>query len=246
MLGLGAGPKDWNENWWGINFDKPIGRMSEYVQILRGILSEPRGSYSFAGKHFQIRDYQLRQQVSSVPPIYLGTVGRQMNRLAGRIADGVLFDVCLPPLYLREAAIPAIDEGLAVSGRSRADFTLGAMIPIGIDNDRKTALRAVKRSIASHLENAYFYPVWAASGFEQEARAAQAKLKARDRAGALDAISDDFARLVGIAGTADDVRRQTAEWLALVDEVDFLTSPFLATDDEVTANQQRILETFGK
>jgi 5,10-methylenetetrahydromethanopterin reductase len=245
ILGLGAGPRDWNEDWWGISFDRPIARMREYIEIVRGALTLERGALNYAGKVFQIRNYRRRATVPVVPPIYLGTVGPQMNRLAGQVADGVLFDVCLPPSYLTGVAIPAVEAGLAKSGRSRDQLRLAAMVPAAVNSDVQAARRFVKRSIAGHLENDYFYPVWRAAGFEAEALVAREKLKARDIDGAIDAISDDFAETIGIAGTPDEARQRAARWLELLDAVVLLSPPFGATDDEVAENRRALIETFG-
>ncbi|MCS6802396.1 MAG: LLM class flavin-dependent oxidoreductase [Chloroflexota bacterium] len=245
ILGLGAGPRDWNEDWWGISFDRPITRMKEYVEIVRGALSLQHGVLNYAGKVFQVRNYRRRVAAPVVPPIYLGTVGPQMNRLAGQVADGVLFDVCLPPSYLTAVAIPAVDAGLARAGRTREQVCLAAMVPAAVSADRRAARRFVKRAIAGHLENDYFYPVWRAAGFEAEALAAREKLRARDIEGALDAISDDFAATVGICGTPDEARQQAARWLALLDIVVLLAPPFGAADDEVAGNRRALIDTFG-
>ncbi|MCS7003122.1 MAG: LLM class flavin-dependent oxidoreductase, partial [Dehalococcoidia bacterium] len=186
LFGLGAGPKDWNEQWWGIPFDKPIGRMKEYIEVVRGSLrGSVRAPFSYDGQHFQITRYRgPAQPVDPLPPIWIGTVGVQMNTLAGRVADGVLFDVVLPIAYLREVAIPAVERGLRAAGRDRSTFTFGAMIACCIDTDRRTAIRGVKRSMVGHLAQEYFYPVWAAIGHEAEARRAQAKMRAGDIDGA--------------------------------------------------------------
>ncbi|MFN8532232.1 MAG: LLM class flavin-dependent oxidoreductase [Dehalococcoidia bacterium] len=245
LFGIGAGPKDWNEDWWGVDFSRPITRMREYVEIMRDAMSTKREPLDYPGNVFQIRNFRRRGNLENPPPIFLGTVGVQMNRLAGRVADGVLFDVCLPPSYLTGAAIPAVEAGLAKSGRPRDRFTMAAMIPAAVDPDSRAAKRFVKRSILGHLENAYFYPVWRAAGFEDEALAAREKLRAHDTAGALDAISDDFASAIGICGTADEARAQAAEWLGLLDRAILLTPPFGATDDEVAANRRTLIETFG-
>jgi alkanesulfonate monooxygenase SsuD/methylene tetrahydromethanopterin reductase-like flavin-dependent oxidoreductase (luciferase family) len=245
LFGIGAGPRDWNEDWWGISFERPIARMNEYVAIVRGALTLERGAFHYDGTVFRVRNYRRRLAVPAVPPIYLGTVGPQMNRLAGKVADGVLFDVCLPPSYLTTVAIPAVEAGLAKAGRRRDQIRLTAMVPAAVATNPRDARRVVKRSIVAHLENEYFYPVWRAAGFEGEALAAREKLRARDVAGALDAVSDEFAAAIGICGTPEEARRQAAAWLDLLDNVFLLTPPFGATDDEVAANRHALIETFG-
>ena len=53
------------------------------------------------------------------PPVYLAAVGPLMTRLAGEVADGLLVHGFTTERYLREHTLPALAEGLALSGRSR-------------------------------------------------------------------------------------------------------------------------------
>src|SRR5262249_28159775 len=114
LLGLGSGPPQWNANLWGIPFERPIGRMREYIAATKG------GSGSRPGRRF-LRESERFQVRNCVRPggrplevlreIWLGTVGPQMNRLAGEACDGVLFDLYLSPRYLRDVAMKSIEAG---------------------------------------------------------------------------------------------------------------------------------------
>ena len=244
VLGLGAGPREWNEDWWGIPFERPVARMKEYLTILRALLTPAEEPFSYQGTFFHLRRCPRTPPPEPIP-LLLGTVGPQMNRLAGQVADGVLFDVCLPLRYLTEVAIPAVEAGLARSGRPRDRFHRAALVAAGVDPDPATARQHVKRAIAGHLAQEYFFPIWGAAGFEAEARRARERLAAGDHPGALAAISDAFAETVGLAGTADQVRHQAAAWLEVVDELVLLSPPFAASASEVAANRQALLTTFS-
>jgi probable F420-dependent oxidoreductase len=97
-LGLGAGWMASDYQQAGIPFDSPgtrISRMEEALQIIKGLLAG--GSFSFAGKHYRIKDMEgspLPVQKPH-PPIVLGGGGRRMLRLAAREADivNVNFDL---------------------------------------------------------------------------------------------------------------------------------------------------------
>jgi probable F420-dependent oxidoreductase len=89
-LGLGAGWLATDYEQAGITYDGPgvrIDRMVEGLQIIKGLLAG--GKYSFAGKHYQIKEMEgspLPVQKPH-PPILLGGGGRRMLRLAAREAD---------------------------------------------------------------------------------------------------------------------------------------------------------------
>src|SRR2546423_14678501 len=68
------------------------------------------------------------------PPIYVAAVNPWMYRMAGEVADGVHVHPFHSSRYLDEIVLPAMDEGLQRSGRTRADMTLGAPV-FGIATD---------------------------------------------------------------------------------------------------------------
>jgi alkanesulfonate monooxygenase SsuD/methylene tetrahydromethanopterin reductase-like flavin-dependent oxidoreductase (luciferase family) len=246
-LGLGPGPRPWNENWWGMPFDRPVGRMKEYVQIVRGALETPPGqTFSYEGEHFRIRGFPRGgRPIEKVPPIWLGTIGVQMNRLAGRIADGVEFASYLPSRYLQDTAVPAVLEGLRAAGRDRAGISLAALVPCYVDPDPAAALRGMKRSILGNLSLEQYYPIWGTYGFETEARLARERFAAGDTDGALAAISPEFASAVGIYGPADACRQQLAA-LHFLDLVVLLPPSALFNDAEILANRLALVETFSE
>jgi probable F420-dependent oxidoreductase len=54
-------------------------------------------------------------------PIGLAAVGPRMTALAGEIADGLVVHPFTNPAYFDSVTAPALEEGLARSGRSRSD-----------------------------------------------------------------------------------------------------------------------------
>jgi probable F420-dependent oxidoreductase len=89
-VGIGAG---WNKPEYdaiGLRFD-PVGvrvsRLTEAVAVLKGCFGE--GSFSFAGEHYTITDYdgQPKPIQQPHPPIFIGGGGRRILTLAGREAN---------------------------------------------------------------------------------------------------------------------------------------------------------------
>jgi probable F420-dependent oxidoreductase len=58
------------------------------------------------------------------PKIVLAAVGPIMTEVAGEVADGLIIHPFSNEKYIREVTLPAIDRGLAKSGRTRADFEI--------------------------------------------------------------------------------------------------------------------------
>jgi probable F420-dependent oxidoreductase len=92
-LGLGAGwlRSEYEET--GIGFAPPgtrVDRLTEAVAIVKGLLGE--GRFSFAGRHFTIRDLEARPGAQRPRmPIVIGGGGRRTLTLAAREADVVSF-----------------------------------------------------------------------------------------------------------------------------------------------------------
>ena len=123
LYGLGTGPPDWNRRFHGMSYERPVQRIREYVEVMRGAwrAAHDGTTFDYAGEHYQIEGYSnpIRQTPESVP-IVLAPVREGMCQLAGEIADGVLFNFFSTPKYLAEFALPHMRRGAARAGRPTA------------------------------------------------------------------------------------------------------------------------------
>src|SRR3954449_5328397 len=93
-LGLGVSGPQVSEGWYGVPFARPVGRMREYVEIVRQALA--REPLSYAGKEYQVplegaKPLKLlAKPVQQRIPVYLGAVGPKAVEQVGEIADGWL------------------------------------------------------------------------------------------------------------------------------------------------------------
>lgn len=128
-LGLGTQVRAHVERRFSVQFDRPLARMREYVAALRHIWGAFQHEHrlSFRGDFYR---FDLMSPFFDPGPIdhpriavHLAAVNRQMYRLAGEIADGIVGHPFSTPAYLREVALPAVAHGLAKSGRERTAFS---------------------------------------------------------------------------------------------------------------------------
>jgi probable F420-dependent oxidoreductase len=56
--------------------------------------------------------------------VYLAAVGELMTEVAGEVADGLLVHPFSTERYIREVTLPALERGLAKSGRNAEDFPI--------------------------------------------------------------------------------------------------------------------------
>lgn len=135
LLGIGAGA-DRFLSWAGLSFDPPVRRTERAIDEIRSLL---------AGGAPWAPEGRMRTPVSPVP-VYVGAMGPQMLRMAGRVADGVL-PLLFPPSHYR-VAMAQIAEGAALAGRDLQAIDVAACIWCSISADAERGRRALADKIA--------------------------------------------------------------------------------------------------
>jgi alkanesulfonate monooxygenase SsuD/methylene tetrahydromethanopterin reductase-like flavin-dependent oxidoreductase (luciferase family) len=247
VLGLGTAPREWNENWHGISYDRPAERMREYVDVIRRMWTAHSGtSVSFEGAWFRLVDYRraiepLRERI----PIYLGAVQRNMVRLAGSVADGVLFNLLTTPRYLREYALGHLSQGAAASGRSLDELEIGTLIVTAVSRDRAEARHRARHQLAYYAQIPYFDVMLDLHGFQAETRALREAAARGDERAMIAAVTDEMVDTFALAGTPDECRRKLDRFQGLAGLVLVLSPAFRLGGDEIRDNHRMILETFA-
>jgi len=83
--------------------------------------------------------------------VYLAAVGELMTEVAGEVADGLLVHPFTTERYIREVTLPALERGLAKSGRDTKDFPIsfsGLVATGDTDEELADATRKVRGQIA--------------------------------------------------------------------------------------------------
>jgi 5,10-methylenetetrahydromethanopterin reductase len=110
-------------------------RLEQSVRALRALLAGETVSWDGG----EVRMTWPRRSV----PIYLAASGPRTLRLAGRIADGVLFQVGADPRLVRWA-LAQVEAGAREAGRPLGELTLCARVGCSVDEDRAWAREEVK------------------------------------------------------------------------------------------------------
>jgi probable F420-dependent oxidoreductase len=112
-----------------------------------------------------------------------------MSKVAAEVADGLLVHAFTSERYLREIALPAVDSGLSLAGRSRRDFQIfSRRFVISGDTEEQiaAAARETKKQIAFYASTAAYRPVLELHGWGD----LQSDLAGLSRCGAWDQMSD--------------------------------------------------------
>lgn len=151
ICGIGA--------WWdplaknvGIDRSKPLTAMKETVTILHRLLNMER--VTFDGEFIHVNGIELdvvhgRKEPRNVP-IYIGATGDQMMEMTGEIADGVVMNYCVPPVYnLR--AIDLLKAGALKAGRKFDEIDRPQLIVCSVDNEHEKAIETTRELLTQYL-----------------------------------------------------------------------------------------------
>jgi len=135
MLGVGTG-EALNEvavarlQW--PDFKERYARLREAVRLIRELWAGER--VTFEGDYYQTSDATVYDRPEQPVPIYVAAGGPQVAKYAGRVGDGFICTSGKGRELYEEKLLPAVDEGLAASGRDRSH--LDRMIEIKLSYDR--------------------------------------------------------------------------------------------------------------
>jgi probable F420-dependent oxidoreductase len=229
VLGLGPQVKAHIERRFGLEWGHPVKRMRELVQAIRAIWEcwETNSDLHFDGNFYRLSLMPpvFRPEPSPYPvaPIYLAAVGPAMARLAGEVADGLFVHAFSTPSYVRSIILPAVEDGLAISGRSREEFQLcySAFVAHGataVEVDE--ARQMMRQGVAFYASTPDYRRVLEVHGVGD----LQPRLRRLTKDGTWDRmageISDDVLDLFCVSGGADEVCGKIRErWSGVVDQV---------------------------
>lgn len=132
----------------------PVQVHREAIEIMRNVFSGKQFHYKGQLSESQMPAYDreavgLRTNI----PIYIGATGPFMTRLAGEIADGVIFPGMTSPGFIRQG-IENLKKGFARGGRTLTkDFPIGGVILAACSHDGKEAFEAVRPYVGTYAIN---------------------------------------------------------------------------------------------
>ena len=149
ILGLGSQIRPHITKRFSMPWGAPAPQMKELVQAMRAIWAnwyegEP---LRFEGKYYNhtlmTPAFTPEDKEYGAPKVTLAAVGPIMTEVAGEVADGLIIHPFSNEKYIREVTLPAIERGLAKSGRSREDFEI-AYTPFIVSGKDEETFEKVK------------------------------------------------------------------------------------------------------
>ena len=174
LLGIGSQIKVHIEKRFGVGFSPPAARMREYILALKAIFDcwQNGTRLDFEGEYFRhtlmTPMFNPGPLECKPPPILLGALGPMMTEVAGEVADGLIVHPFNSMPFLLDHALPAVNRGLAKSGRARSDFILqiNAMVITGeTEEQRAAATESVKGLLGFYASTPAYRPPIDAVGY---------------------------------------------------------------------------------
>jgi probable F420-dependent oxidoreductase len=229
VLGLGPQVRPHIERRFGMVWSEPVQRMRETVLALRAVWDcwQNGDALNYQGEIFQLSlmppAFRPAKTRWGGPPVYLAAVGPKMAELAGEVADGLFVHAFATEAYVRNVLLPAVERGLAGSGRSREEFqliysafiadTTAAATPAG-------AREQARNSVAFYASTPDYVRVLDQHGLGE----LQPRLRRMTRDGAwanmAGEISDEVLDLFCVTGSPGEIGAGLKErWDGLVDQI---------------------------
>ncbi len=229
-FGIGPSSPAITERWHGQEFDRPLRRTREVIEIMRAVYEE--GNPAYDGEIFDIPglDYE-RGPSENPPPIDVGTLGPKATEMAGRFGDG-----WAPQLFTRDGLrdrLEDLEHGAELGGKDLSDLRVAPIVRGIASEDRETA-RAKARSTVAFLLGAYgpyYGNSVAEQGYPDVVDEIRAAWEERDTDAMAAALPEDVLDELAPAGTPDEVREWVEEY-SEIEGVDAVRLGFVNGMDE--------------
>jgi F420-dependent oxidoreductase-like protein len=214
LLGIGVSGPQVMEGWHGIDYDRPLRRTRETIEIVRAITSGERVTYD--GDLYQLPrpGGEGRPIRSLMPPghipIYLASLGPANLRLTGELADGWVGTAFLPETA--DLFLDPIRQGAARAGRALADLDLTVAVGVEFTEDVEGAGRrhadgyAFTIGAMGSAATNFYNRAFERQGFGEDVRAVQRLWLEGDREAARRRVPMAIGLGTNLIGTDDLIR----------------------------------------
>ena len=215
VLGLGVSGPQVVEGLHGEAFAHPLGRLREYVDIVKLGISGERIVYD--GKHYTLprpggEGKALKSSIRPRPdmPIYLATLGPKSLELTGAVADGWLGTSFIPEHS--GVMLDPIRTGAEKAGRSMDDIDIQVSAQVMVSDDVDSLIAKTKPGMAFTLGGMgsattnFYNAAYTRAGYGDIAKEVQRLWVEGDKAAATAAVPDEMVLAAYLIGTEDMVR----------------------------------------
>jgi coenzyme F420-dependent oxidoreductase len=242
-LGIGPSAAAVVEHWHGVDFEQPLRRLREYVEILDLVLGGEPVDYD--GNVFSLGGFKLRgSPPDEQPPIDTAGIGPKAVELAGRFADG-WHATMLTPDGLRER-LTDLRRGVELGDRAESAVRVTLSIPCCALADAERARSLGRNHLAFYIGGmgTFYRDAVARQGDEQTAIDIHTAWQAGERERATALVDDEMIDSFLATGSPEHARA-VIEQFQDVEGLDAIAANFPrgATSAEITETMEHLQPT---
>ncbi|MFB6093743.1 MAG: TIGR04024 family LLM class F420-dependent oxidoreductase [Halanaeroarchaeum sp.] len=211
-LGVGTSGPIVIEGWHGADFDRPLKRVREAVEIAKAVQSGEEVRYD--GSVFSLAGFRLRSDPPETPaPIDAAGMGPKSVELAGRFGDG-WHGIVLSPDGIRDR-LADFERGSDLGDRDRAAQRTMVSVEAIVDDDRERARDLARQHLAFYVAamGDYYREALSRQGYEEAATEMAVEWGNGNRDAAKAAVTDEILSEFAIVGTPSEARDQLERFL---------------------------------
>jgi alkanesulfonate monooxygenase SsuD/methylene tetrahydromethanopterin reductase-like flavin-dependent oxidoreductase (luciferase family) len=173
LLGIGVSNPT-IAKWHGLPLDRPLGRMNEYLEIVRRSMNGEK--LDFEGKYFSAQAFKLAFKPSGRKiPLYLAAFGPMMSKAAGKWTDGVLINMANPSEVRR--IVDQVRQGAKDAGKDPDSMEIICKARCSVAPTYAQAREALSHALTYYALADYYRTLLGRMGFAVEVDAMYAAWK---------------------------------------------------------------------
>jgi probable F420-dependent oxidoreductase len=200
-LGIGSSSNVIVERWNGIPFERPLTKVRETVEALRGILAGERGPGGF----------KLETAPSPPPPVYVAALRGKMLRLGGQIGDGTF--VNFTPLSSMPQVMAEIHAGEEEGGKEKGSSDVLCRF-FCIPQDAEQGLPLARWMFSAYATVPVYEQFFRWLGWGDAIDPMVEAWNNRERERARELAPEELIREIFIFGTPDEQKARLREFIA--------------------------------
>ncbi len=206
IMGLGSSSQTIMGQWNGIPLDKPLTRVKETAQLVRGMLTGEKTN--FEGETLYSRGYR-QAPCENPPPIYLAALRPKMIEMAAEVGDGVIFNLW------PKGALPKMMEHVAIgaqaAGKDPASVEIVNRAMVLCTDDKEYGRNLFRAAFGPYYATPVYNKFLAWAGYSDAANTITEGWAEKDRAKTGGALTDEMIDEIGIIGNEEEIQARIQE-----------------------------------
>jgi 5,10-methylenetetrahydromethanopterin reductase len=235
FLGLGSGAYSINRDWFGVQADRPVARMSDLAGAVKAWLHAENGQkVEHEGEFYRVSARVQAPVLGRLEvPILFAGFNKGMVAAGVKHADGVIGHGLFTARWWDDVVRPSAAKALADSGKDSV-LEHGWLITAVDDDDPARATKDARRMVAFYLTVKTYDPYVEHHGWGGPVAELRAAFARGDMDGMAAAVTDDMLDSVAVCGTTAEARERLearAAEASLARDLTYLAPPSFLTSD---------------